>query len=99
MVVWKKFVLMAAGFGGGFAVVMGAIVGSWVWYQARPQKEREWNTTAIKATFKDVVITTIDAKAEIHLFIQLGKYDRLRLFHRRQVAGPRNGDATGRKRS
>jgi hypothetical protein len=62
---WKKLVLMAAGFGGGFAVVMASIVGIWVWYQGRPQKQPEWNSTAIRATFKDVVITTSKPKARL----------------------------------
>jgi hypothetical protein len=55
---WKKLVLTAAGFGGGFAVLIALIIGVWVWYQGRPQKQPEWNSSAIKATFKDLGITT-----------------------------------------
>src|SRR5437016_2221674 len=51
MVGWKKIVLMAAGFGGGFAVAMAAIVGGWVWYQGRPAKPKPWDAKAIVATF------------------------------------------------
>lgn len=58
MVGWKKIVLTAASFGSGFAVVLAVLIGAVLWYQGQPQKEREWNTTAIKATFKDVAITT-----------------------------------------
>jgi hypothetical protein len=62
---WKKLVLLAAGFGGGFAVVMAAIVGGWVWYQGRPQKQPEWNSAAIRATFKGVGITTSTPKPRL----------------------------------
>lgn len=62
---WQKLVLRAAGFGGGFAVALAVIVGGWVWHQGRPQKEPEWNSSAIRATFKDVVITTSTPKPRL----------------------------------
>jgi hypothetical protein len=54
----KNNILIAAGLGGGFAVILAAVAGTWVWYEVRPHKDPGWNSTAIKATFKDVVITT-----------------------------------------
>ncbi|MGO9094051.1 MAG: hypothetical protein ACLQGV_02415 [Bryobacteraceae bacterium] len=48
---WRKLALLAAGFGGGFAVVMAAIVGGWAWYQGRPVKPKPWDSRAIVATF------------------------------------------------
>ena|SRR5258708_33335875 len=51
MVGRKILVLRAAGFGGGFAVVMAAIVAGWVWYQGRPAKPKPWDPKAIVATF------------------------------------------------
>ena len=65
MVGWKKLILQAAGFGAAFAVVLAAIVGTCIWYEGRPHKEPEWNSTAIKATFKDVVITTSIPKPKL----------------------------------
>jgi hypothetical protein len=58
MVGWKKLVLQAAGFGAGFGALLVVIVGGWLWYESRPHKEPAWNNTAIKASFKDVVLTT-----------------------------------------
>jgi hypothetical protein len=51
MVGWKRLVLVAAGFGGGFAFVLASTVGIWIWYQGRPTKPKPWNTHAIIATF------------------------------------------------
>lgn len=48
---WKKIVLMAAGFGGGFALVLVAVAGCWLWYQGRPAKPKPWDAKAIVATF------------------------------------------------
>jgi hypothetical protein len=62
MVGWKRVLLIGAGFGAGFAITLAAIVGAFVWYQSRPAKEPDWNTRAIKATFKDIGITTSVAK-------------------------------------
>lgn len=54
---WQKLVLRAASFGAAFAVVSCLIVGSWLWYESHPH-EPKWNSTAIRATFKQVGITT-----------------------------------------
>lgn len=48
---WQTVLLMAAGFGGGFAVIMAAIVGGWVWHESRPTKPKPWDAKAIVATF------------------------------------------------
>ena len=52
MVAWKKFVLMAAGVGGGFAVVIASIAGVWTWYHGRPTKPTPWDPRAIVATYQ-----------------------------------------------
>jgi hypothetical protein len=52
MIGWKKFVLMAAGFGGGFAVVIASMVGVWVWYHGRPTKPKPLDAKAILATYQ-----------------------------------------------
>lgn len=65
MIGWKKLAVTAAGFGCSFAVVFAAILGGWIWYQERSQREHEWNTTAIKATFKDVMIITSVPKPKL----------------------------------
>lgn len=49
---WGKIVLRAAGFGGGFALVIASIVGVWVWYHSRPTKPRPWDAKAIVATYQ-----------------------------------------------
>lgn len=51
MVGWKRVLLIAAGFGGGFAVVLASIVAGWAWYQSRPEKPKPWDAKAIIATF------------------------------------------------
>jgi len=56
---WRKPLLIAVGFGGGFAIVMAAIMGGWLWYQGRP---KPWNTRAIIATFDDVEIESSESE-------------------------------------
>lgn len=51
---WKKILLRAAGFGGGFAVVVAIILGVVVWWSGRPVKPKPWNKTAITATFNNL---------------------------------------------
>jgi hypothetical protein len=51
MVGWKKLLVLAAGFGGGFAVVLASIVAGWAWYQSRPERPKPWDEKAIIATF------------------------------------------------
>jgi hypothetical protein len=62
---WKKIILRAAGFGGGFAVILASIVGLSIWYEGRPPREPDWNSAAIKATFKNVLITTSTPKPKL----------------------------------
>jgi hypothetical protein len=61
---WKKLVLQAASFGAAFAVVLCLIVGSWLWYESHPH-EPKWNSTTIRATFKEVGITTSVPKPKL----------------------------------
>jgi len=70
---WKKLVLLASAFGGGFAVVMASMVGVWVWYQARPQKQPDWNSTATKSSLQRRGLHYIGAQAETDVFVQFGK--------------------------
>jgi hypothetical protein len=42
--------------------VLAAIAEVWIWHESHPRRDPEWNTTAIKATFKDVVIDTSTPK-------------------------------------
>jgi hypothetical protein len=44
---WKRILLKSAGFGGGFAVVLSAILGTALWWSGRPAKPKPWNTQAI----------------------------------------------------
>jgi hypothetical protein len=48
MATWKRVLLIAAGFGAGFAICVALIVGSFYWYSTRP---KPWNKNAFKATF------------------------------------------------
>ncbi len=68
---WKKLVLIAAGAGGGFAIVLFGLVGSWLWYSNRPVKERDWNTGSIKATFTKVVLATSTPKPKMEFSYSL----------------------------
>jgi hypothetical protein len=54
---WKKVVLQGAGFGVAFALVVCLILGGWLWYDSLPHAPK-WNSTAIRATFKEVGVTT-----------------------------------------
>jgi hypothetical protein len=44
---WKRILLRSAGCGGGFAVVLSAILGTALWWSGRPAKPKPWNTQAI----------------------------------------------------
>lgn len=50
--------MVAAGFGSGFAAVLALTVGGWAWYQNQPHRQPQWNTTAMRATFKGVTMVT-----------------------------------------
>jgi hypothetical protein len=51
MQTWKRFLLIGAGLGAGFAVSAAAIIGSWLWYSSIPHAPKPWNRAAIIATF------------------------------------------------
>jgi hypothetical protein len=46
---WKRIVLKAAGFGGGFAVVAAIILGVVASWSGRPAKPKPMNTHAVTA--------------------------------------------------
>ena len=54
---WKKILLRAAGFGGGFAIVAAIIVGIAVWSSARPAKPKPWNIKAVTAKYDGLSVT------------------------------------------
>jgi hypothetical protein len=54
---WKKILLRAAGFGGGFAIVAAVIIGTAVWWSGRPVKPKPWNTRAISATYDGLSVS------------------------------------------
>jgi hypothetical protein len=60
---WKKILLRAAGFGGGFALVGAVIFGLAVWWLGRPAKPRPWNTLAIIPAGKNEL--EIQTRAEV----------------------------------
>jgi hypothetical protein len=51
---WKKILLRSLGFGAGFALMLCAVVGTWVWYQQRPKPPTPWNKQAIAAEYVSV---------------------------------------------
>jgi hypothetical protein len=51
MPTWKLVLLRTAGFGGGFALVLSAVIGGWVWYSGRPKAPKPWNKQAITAEY------------------------------------------------
>jgi hypothetical protein len=55
MATWKRVVLIAAGFGAGFAICMALIAVTFYWYSTRP---RPWNSTALKASFETMELST-----------------------------------------
>lgn len=71
MASWKKLLLIAAGAGGGFAIVLCGLVGGWLWYSNRPVKERDWNTGSIKATFTKVLLATSTPKPKMEFTYSL----------------------------
>ena len=58
MIGWKKIALQAAAFGVAFAVVLCIVAGAWIWYANSPRYQAAWNSTAIRATFKDITVST-----------------------------------------
>lgn len=57
---WKRTVVIAAGFGAGFATAAMLIVGVWTWYASQPKKPTPWDQQAITATFDypDITVGT-----------------------------------------
>jgi hypothetical protein len=55
MALWKKILLRSLGFGAGFAVVLCAVAGSWLWYSERPKPPQPWNKQAITAEYDYVL--------------------------------------------
>jgi len=51
---WKKILLRAAGFGGGFALVGAIILCGLLLWSSRPTKPKPWNKTAITASFNNL---------------------------------------------
>jgi hypothetical protein len=51
MPLWKKILLRSVGFGAGFALMLCAVVGVWVWYTERPKPPKPWNKQAITAQY------------------------------------------------
>jgi len=49
---WKRFLLIGAGFGAGFAAISALIFGGWTWYLSRPVKPKPWDSNEIVATFE-----------------------------------------------
>jgi hypothetical protein len=57
MVGWKKTVSQAAAFGAAFALLLCMVGGAWIWYANSPHPTA-WNNAAIRATFKDLTMST-----------------------------------------
>ncbi|MGB8477909.1 MAG: hypothetical protein WCE63_03590 [Acidobacteriaceae bacterium] len=49
---WKKLLLRAAGFGAGFAVIAGVILGGALWWSSRPPRPKPWDEKAITASYE-----------------------------------------------
>jgi membrane-bound lytic murein transglycosylase B len=58
MIGWKKAASQAAAFGAAFAVVLCIVAGAWIWYPNSPRRQAAWNSTAIRATFKEITVST-----------------------------------------
>jgi hypothetical protein len=53
---WKKILLRAAGFGGGFAIVAAIILGTIMWWTNRPVKPKPMNAYVITGKFSGMTI-------------------------------------------
>ena len=65
MVGWKKTVFQAAAFGAAFALVLCVVGVAWIWYANSPHPTA-WNSTAIRATFKDITLSTSQQPPKEH---------------------------------
>src|SRR5258706_2547068 len=60
---WKRIMLRAAGFGGGFAVIVVVTLGIVLWWSERPTKPRPWDTQAITPAGKNEL--EVQTKGEV----------------------------------
>jgi hypothetical protein len=51
---WKQWLLTGLGVGIGFAFTLAAIAGVYLWHASRPQAQKPWNKSAIKASFLQI---------------------------------------------
>jgi|SRR5665213_207043 len=65
METWKRIVLKAAGFGGGFAAVAALIIAACLWWSSRPVKPKPWNKTAITASYEAIIAAGKENTVEI----------------------------------
>ncbi len=62
---WKRLAIISLFCGAGFAVVIAATIGAFIWYTSRGTPPRPWNENAIKATFvKSDVLTLYPAPGD-----------------------------------
>ena len=69
MPLWKKILLRSMGFGAGFAIVLYAAVGVFVWCQGRPKPPKPWSKQAITAEY-DYTTTGDDNKIFFYYTLQ-----------------------------
>jgi hypothetical protein len=55
---WKKFAIRAFFGGVGFAIALAIFAGAALWYHERPEHPKQWNSTALKATFDTIEFTS-----------------------------------------
>jgi hypothetical protein len=67
---WKKIILRAAGFGAGFAVAAGILVGVAVWWSGRPVKPKPMNPHAIVGSYSTMEMQVRDQA--MHLTVTYG---------------------------
>jgi hypothetical protein len=70
---WKKVLLKAAGFGGGFAIVSAIILGAIMWWSYRPVKTKPMDAHAITATFSGMTIEVQDET--LHFTVAYGLHN------------------------
>ena len=58
---WRKFFIVAAGFGAGVTLVVIAVGALVLWYATRAARIRPWNQSAIKAKYADLYLEYVNA--------------------------------------